>query len=137
MAGNVVPHPKLALSPSNPLIIQNTIILWTKLADQLIPIIGNDGFAMLYARSLFLARTKFEWLPAPQVLDPAASRFDALSDCLRKQSITKSSKGSEALLCSFIDILTLLIGEPLTTSILHAAWGDAAPVILARTFHHE
>jgi hypothetical protein len=101
-----------------------TIDLWERLAAELISIIGDDGFQSLYTRSTHLASVKFSWVVFNHPWQRSESRFAGLQISLEKQDLTEASEASIALLTTFIDILALLIGEPLTTSILRSAWGD-------------
>lgn len=103
-----------------------TIGLWGRLAADLISIIGEGGFQSLYARSVHLTSVSFPWLALNHPSQPTDSRFAGLRTSLEGRDFTEASEASIALLTTFIDILTLLIGELLTTSILRSAWGDAA-----------
>lgn len=126
-------------------IVATSLYLWQRLSQELILIIGEGGFQSMYFRSLHLAAVRFPWLPlppagplmrksaAPVALSvpssagsAALSRFAVLVASLEAQALEQAAEASIALLCTFIDILAMLIGEHLTTSILHAAWGNAA-----------
>lgn len=102
------------------------IDLWEQLAAKLISIIGNGGFQSLYARSIYLTNTRFPWLARSESSSDADSRFASLKASLDGRELAEASEASIALLITCIDILTLLIGDPLTTSILRSAWGDDA-----------
>jgi hypothetical protein len=62
------------------------------------------------------------------------SRFPDLKISLEGRDFAEAGEASIALLIAFIDILALLIGELLTTSILRAAWGDDALDIAGKEF---
>lgn len=99
--------------------------LWERLSTRLVMIIGNDGFAALYDRSLHLASASHPWL-APD--DPPAgthSRFARLKSGLQERQPDDAQAASVLLLTTFTDVLVTLIGQQLTTNILRAAWGDA------------
>jgi hypothetical protein len=100
--------------------------LWGKLADELISIIGEGGFQSLYKRSLHLTSATFPWMEINPPLLQNGSRFAGLQNCLEGQDSAEAGEASTALLITFIDILALLIGELLTSSILRMAWGDDA-----------
>lgn len=102
------------------------IHLWERLASELISIIGEGGFQSLYSRSVHLTNVTFPWLMLSHPSQQADSRFAGLKISLEGRDFTEASEASIALLTTFIDILALLIGEPLTTSILRSAWGDGA-----------
>ena len=113
------------------------------LAAELIPIIGETGFATLFARSLYRNQTLFTWLasaPAPQqpqVLQHSATQFTTLKASLQTRSFTEATAANQALLITFTDILIVLIGEPLTIGILRAASGNDASEITNKELPHE
>jgi hypothetical protein len=101
------------------------IPLWDALSAQLIPIIGRNGFSMLFARSIHLAQATYPWLAADQA-PIAGAQFAALKNSFTGHTAAENGTACRALLVIFTDILSLLIGEPLTIGILRAAWGEAA-----------
>lgn len=103
-----------------------TTHLWERLASELISIIGEGGFQSLYSRSTHLNGVAFPWMVRNNPGKETASRFATLKMCLEGRDFTEASEASIALLNTFVDILALLIGEDLTTSILRSAWGDDA-----------
>jgi len=107
-------------------IVDGTIHLWEQLAAALVSIIGEGGFQSLYSRSVHLTSATFPWMAPNPASQPTNSRFASLKMSLEGRDSTEASEASITLLCTFIDILTLLIGEFLTTSILRTAWGDDA-----------
>ena len=109
-----------------------TINLWERVAAELISIIGEGGFQSLYSRSVHLASVTFPWLALKHPSQPTDSRFAGLKISLEGRDFTETSEASITLLTTFIDILALLIGEVLTTSILRSAWGDDALEIAAK-----
>jgi uncharacterized membrane protein YbjE (DUF340 family) len=101
-------------------------VLWQKLADQLLPIIGEGGFSSLYARSLHLGRAIFDWLPPDGESDAIELIFAKLQICLRGRDAVEARLASRMLLLKFITILASLIGTSLMTNIIGCAWGDDA-----------
>lgn len=97
--------------------------LWLSLELQLSAIIGERGFISLYARSVHQASQAYPWL-ADQAPPLGAAPFSELQQRLQTRGMPEAGQASIALLSIFIDTLTLLIGELVTTSILRAAWGD-------------
>jgi hypothetical protein len=98
------------------------IILWEKLAAQIISVVGEDGFNTLYERSIFLNQSIFPWLPG--VLSCKTNqRLTGLKMSLEAQTPEQASTANSLLLITFTDILALLIGEQLTSRILSLAWG--------------
>ena len=105
-------------------IVDVSIHLWVKLARELTSIIGDGGFQSLYKRSLHITGAAFPWVELAQPLPQNSAGFANLRNCLEGQNSTEAGEASTALLSTFIDILALLIGEHLTSSILRMAWGD-------------
>ncbi|MEO6147196.1 MAG: hypothetical protein ABIT70_09115 [Sulfuriferula sp.] len=113
----------MALHPENVASVANT--LWGQMATQIISIVGEAGFNSLYTRSVFLTQSSFPWLAAAALSQPD-HRFAQLETNLAGQTPEQASAASSLLLITFTDILAALIGEPLTTGILHSAWGNDA-----------
>lgn len=107
-------------------IVDVSIRLWEKMAGELVSIIGEAGFHSLYKRSLHLTAATFPWLEPCFSSSSYRSSIEELNKCLAAQDSTNAGEANTALLITFIDILALLIGELLTSSILRSAWGDDA-----------
>ena len=103
-----------------------TLHLWECLSHELSSIIGEGGFQSLFARSVHLTRASFPWIDVGPSSTPIVSRFVNLKTCLEERDFGLACTASIALLNIFIDILIVLIGELVTTSILRSAWGDDA-----------
>ncbi len=101
----------------------SAIYLWELLASQIIAVVGEGGFDSLYARSLFLAQPTFPWLAGSSPSPQTDHRFAELKTSLEGQAPAQASAANRLLLLTFTDILASLIGEQLTGSILHLAWG--------------
>ena len=103
---------------------------WEKLADEIVSIVGEAGFASLYERSVHQAQSTFPWLPpgASPLQPPHRNRFAELGMCLAEQTPADARAAHSLLLTLFTDILASLIGEQLTSSILRSAWGTLASV---------
>jgi len=113
------------------------IYLWERMAAQIISIVGEDGFNSLYARSVFLAQPTFPWLTASALSQPYDQRFAELKKGFEEQTPSQAREANSLLLLTFTGILAALIGEPLTTRILCAAWGDDASTSTRMEFKHE
>jgi hypothetical protein len=112
-----------------------SILLWEGLAAELVPVIGERGFASLYSRSLFRACTRFPWLGLPGE-GAGDETFPMLAARLVPTDPAEAAHACAGLLIIFIDTLILLIGELLTNSILSQAWGDDL-VNIAGTEHRS
>ena len=112
------------MAPHTEKVADTAIILWAQLATQIISIIGEGGFNSLYARSVFLAQPTFPWLAVnPRPSPPIDHRFAILEMSFEGRTPEQVSAANSLLLITFTDILDALIGEQLTTRILHSAWG--------------
>lgn len=102
------------------------MVLWRKLATQVILIIGEMGFNALYERSLSLTLPRFPWiashLPPPQTWH-SVEQFQI---GFGVQTHPQATEANRTLLIIFTDILASLIGEQLTCNILRSAWSDDA-----------
>lgn len=91
------------------------------------PIIGARGVAGLYKRSLSLTRVAHPILTA--VYDGAliAGDYTALRRVLVEQSASAAASANQALLQTFIDLLTQLIGPSLTERLLLPVFANPSP----------
>lgn len=115
------------MAPHAANIADSAITLWEQMATEVISIVGEGGFGSLYARSVFLAQSTFPWLAgvADSLTPKTDHRFVELRIGLEGQTPAQASEANSSLLITFTDILASLIGETLTASILHSAWGNA------------
>ena len=125
---------KDALQRQPDAVVQTTIHLWELLAPELISIIGDGGFATLYARSLRLTCKQHAWLTQQGPKPSGKERFTELRNGLKIQSSAQASKASLDLFTIFLDLLASLIGEELTTHLLHSAWSKETSETPAKDF---
>lgn len=114
-----------ALAGDPDAIVNTSIDLLERLANELIGIIGEQGFETLLFRSVHRVNLAFPWMMFDPRARPADPEFHLMRRCFDGQNLAASSAASALLFNTFIDILTLLIGEHLTMLILHAALGRA------------
>jgi hypothetical protein len=127
-AGEPVDHRQVIaclLDRQPPQLVDVAIDLWERLAAGLVVIIGNEGFDALYDRSLHFAREGFPWLTPGEPKTGSEARFACLRSSLLAQDSDEAGKATVLLFTTFIRVLVTLIGHPLTTNILRAAWGNA------------
>ena len=103
-------------------IVDAIMAVWRELEDALSPIIGQRGVAALFNRSLKLASATHPWLTAGpggalDAVDPAALR-----NALLQQPAAAAAAGGAALFQSFHDLLSSLVGAPLTHRLLRSVW---------------
>lgn len=100
------------------------------LTAALAPLISSAGVAALSGRAFDLARREY---PAGERTGDNASPdepFDQVSQWLETQIAPAATEAAAAMFATFAELLTTLIGEPLTTRYLKKAWPDgfsAAP----------
>lgn len=101
-----------------------TLQFWDVIAAELTPIVGKDGFAMLYTRCIYLGRESYPWLGLDPSLPPSAFPFVALKNSFAQRDIAEAGAASLALFLTFTDLLAVLIGEPLTDGLLRVFWAS-------------
>ena len=121
-----------ALAGNPDAVVPTTIRRWEQLAPNLILIIGEGGFKPLYARSIRLASKQHEWLLPSAEKSAVGGRFAELAACLQTQDIAGAQQASLDLFTIFLDVLASLIGDELTTHLLHSAWGNKISEIPAK-----
>jgi hypothetical protein len=107
---------------------------WEQMATKIISIIGEGGFDSIYARSLFLAKATFPWLESASYTPQTATPFLELKKSFAGQAPTQSQAANLLLLITFTGILTSLIGEQLTLTLLRSAWDLHTPVLHPQGF---
>jgi hypothetical protein len=103
-----------------PAIAGEAVRRWSLLQSRLAPIIGEDGFRVLFARSLHRARMEHAWL-ARTPSKRGKATFSSLQASLKSQTPASASSGSEALANHFNELLNSLIGEELATRLIGPA----------------
>lgn len=137
--GNLLRHQQIkshmAQQPEK--IVDVSIDLWQSLANEIISLVGEVGFMSVFSRSLFLVHPSFPWLAAEELPADKSLRFAQLKTSLAGQTPAQADAANIKLLITFTDILAVLIGDPLTTRILHASWGDVALDTADKESQHE
>ena len=100
---------------------------WDQIARELSPIIGEAGFRALYARALHLTTSIYPWLAATEQQHQSSGPFTDLRAGLQRCNYTGAVDASNALLVTFTELLATLIGEALTTRILHSVRANDGP----------
>ena len=97
---------------------------WLEIDAALRPVIGQGGVAALYKRSLYLTTPAHTCWPAPT---KAFTRRWTSPCCepLAQQSNATAAAGSRALLHTFNELLTSLVGPSLTERLLRSVWANS------------
>ncbi|MET0776837.1 MAG: hypothetical protein ABWZ65_15330 [Pseudomonas mandelii] len=88
----------------------------------LTPIIGQQGVAALYRRSLHLCASAHPRLASTRDKVPAGMDLTALKSVIVEQSDVDALFFGEVLLTTFYELLTTLIGPSLTARLLRGMW---------------
>jgi hypothetical protein len=89
---------------------------WNAIQARLAPVIGEDGFRVLFARGLHRARIEHAWLAIDVVEDGIA--FSKLKASLESQTPERAEAGDRALIAHFTELLDTLIGKALAARLL-------------------
>ena len=100
---------------------------WQTIEASLSPIIGQRSVATLYKRSFYLASRKHPWLMDVHEGMQATMNLAALKAALVEQSSAEIAAGAGDALQMFYEVLTNLIGAPLTERLLRSVWADLLP----------
>jgi hypothetical protein len=105
-------------------IADTTVATWLAIEAALSPIIGLRGVAALYKRSLYLTRGDYPWLGTVYEGALGPSEFASLQGALGRQPDAEAAAASAALLQTFNNLLTSLIGESLSERLLRSVWDN-------------
>lgn len=93
-----------------------------KLRLHLSRLLGTDGFRVLLARAVTLARAEYSWLESARVRD------DGSLEGLAEAAVTDTAEAREgitAVPAQFLGLLETFIGRDLTLRLLHGVWPEA------------
>jgi hypothetical protein len=105
-------------------IADTAVATWRGVELALAPIIGMGGVAALYKRSLYLTRREFPWLDCTYAGDFHSEGLGRLQTALSQQAGVVAAAANGALLRTFCDLLTNLLGASLTERLLRSVWED-------------
>jgi hypothetical protein len=103
-----------------------TIAVWYDITTALKSIIGRQGVAALYDRSLALTARTYPWLAGARAGDNHSVDLDGLQAVVARQSKEDAAAGSGELLQTFHDVLVSLIGPALCEQLLSSVREDFA-----------
>ena len=85
----------------------------------LAPILGRHSVGALYQRSLHLTRSEHPWLAVACGTWTQTDPLVVLKKAVSRQTLHSASAAVQALLTTFRQLLSTLIGTSLTTQLLH------------------
>lgn len=101
--------------------------LVSQLHRELAKLIGRDGFDVLLARSLVLAKRAHPALARVALASGAKlAGFDEVAQAVRDDAAFRD--GTIAIVAHFVELLATLIGEELAMRLVREAWPVAAEV---------
>ncbi|WP_157256545.1 hypothetical protein [Pelomonas sp. Root1217] len=114
----------LAEGVSSAVIADAACELWRRVDTSLSPIIGRHGVAALLKRSLHLTSAAHPALLVAASADTRPGDFRALRAALAGQASAEAAALNAALLGTFYDLLSSLIGATLTERLLDPVWAS-------------
>lgn len=97
---------------------------WRRLAVQLGPLVGDNGFCALFGRACRLASPEFRWLGAMPPCKSCDAQVGALDTMLASVAPEQAEAAHAVLLKTFTELLAALIGQALATRLVDAALLD-------------
>ncbi len=99
-----------------------TISIWKEIATLLEPVIGRRGVDVTFRRSLYLASKNVALLAPNEENEENSDLLAKLNARLANQDTESAAEAGYILLVTFTELLTNLIGKPLTERLLHFVW---------------
>jgi hypothetical protein len=100
--------------------------LWTDIEAALQPIVGRQGVAALFKRTLHLATARHPWLAPLKSSGDVAVELAQLTALFAVQPPSLASEAGAALFEIFRELLDTLIGAPLSERLLQPAWSNSS-----------
>lgn len=101
--------------------MDDVAIAWQKVVRKFTPLIGASSVLLILERSLESNRKAFSWLPAGVLPVRPDAAVEQLHASMAQQSPADILAAHRALLSTFSDLMTTLIGARLTIQFLRAA----------------
>jgi hypothetical protein len=105
-------------------IADGTIAVWSDIISALKSIIGREGVAALYDRSVALSARTYPWLEGSSTGNDHSVDLDGLRAVIAQQNTDDAAAGSNELLQTFYKVLVSLIGQALCEQMLASVRED-------------
>lgn len=103
------------------------LLPWRRIAQQLCPLIGESGFCALFGRACHVVGPDHAWLAPHQPCRSPEQLFVTLEERMALVELPRAAAANDALLRTFTQLLTALIGQGLTQRLLASAMATADP----------
>lgn len=101
--------------------------MWADIEASLQPVLGHRGVAALLRRTVHVAAVQYPWLaPLKPGSGDATADLTALMALFAAQQPAAAVEAGNRLFTIFRELLTALIGAPLTERLLQAAWSTSS-----------
>jgi hypothetical protein len=110
------------------MVAEATLNIWLQMADLLAPIIGTRGVEVLFNRSLQLTSRTFPCLVIIGDHGDNAVPLANLKEKLAASPTNDAMEAGHALLVTFTELLSTLIGDSLTNRLLSPVWAFPSPI---------
>ena len=114
-------------SGDNAALADNIALSWLKILRKFAPLIGSSSVLLMFERSLESNQATFGWLPPLSLSVQPDAAIERLRASMAERPVADVLAAHRAILTTFIDLMTTLIGARLTVQFLRAA-GPADPV---------
>lgn len=103
-------------------LVDDIALSWWRIVQKFSPLIGATSVALIVERSLEYHLAAFAWLPGAATPTRPDSVVERLRTSMAAQPADEILAAHRALLTTFIDLTTTLIGARLTDQFLRAAF---------------
>lgn len=114
-------------APDASVVAKATLHVWHQMAVGLTPVIGTRGVNVLFSRSLHLTSKAFPSLVIAGDHADNAAMLDSLKARLAGSETKEAIEASCALIVTFTELLSTMIGQSLTEKLLRPVWGLPSP----------
>jgi hypothetical protein len=115
-------------APDAGMVAEATLNIWRQMAALLAPIIGTRGVEVLFKRSLQLTSRTFPCLAIIGDHGDNAVLLANIKENLAAGATNDAMKAGHALLVTFTELLSTLIGDSLTNRLLSPVWAFSSPI---------
>jgi hypothetical protein len=102
----------------------------------LVPVIGTSGVTVIFFRSREIASRVHPWLAVPEH-DDSPPGFGALRTILAKQNPRTAAAGGNAIITSFHELLSGMVGASLTERLLRPVLTSLPSKMTDQEYRHE